>query len=145
MKSSGPIQNNNRIAVTIDATATAAEWHGIESSPTFVLGEFCKTLEALGMAVSLDESDSKAPRLEISFPDPQEAERLRKRGGGRPKKLAWSDFAPWELPQELAWYESHDEADGMERMGGVSRRTYYRRLSDLRKQVADYRAIVPES
>lgn len=134
------MENSNRIELTIDASATAYEWHGNESAPTLGLRTLCETLEALGMAVRLDESDSEAPRLSIDFPDPYEAEKLRNRGGGRPKAEAFTlrDAAtglPLTSRETLEWLEGHTVDQGREAMGGVSRRTYYRRLSELRRSV----------
>lgn len=83
------------------------------------------TLRAYGMTVEVSTTRSSA-KIRICHPEPHEAARLRNRGGGRPRKSR--DYRG----VTLAWLESHSVDEGMHALGDVSRRTYYRRLEELR-------------
>ena len=86
---------------------------------------FAETLRAYGMAVEVNATRSSAT-IRICHPEAHEAKKLRNRGGGRPRKS--HDYRG----VTLAWLESHSVDEGMHALGDVSRRTYYRRLGELR-------------
>ena len=84
-----------------------------------------ETLRAYGMAVEVSTTRSSAT-IRICHPEPHEAKKLRNRGGGRPRKS--HDYKGITLD----WLASHSVDEGMHALGDVSRRTYYRRLEELR-------------
>ena len=83
------------------------------------------TLRAYGMAVEVSATSNSA-KIRICHPEAHEAKRLRNRGGGRPRKSR--DYNG----HTLEWFEAHSPEEGMHALGDVSRRTYYRRLEELR-------------
>lgn len=93
------------------------------------LDELVKVLKAYGLEVETDTKGSRV-KIRICHPEADQAERLRNRGGGRPKKRRVYDVS-------LEWLESHSVEEGMEALGGVSRRTYYRRLEEMRQRVQE--------
>ena len=130
------MENTNRLELAIDASASTFHIDGIESRAEFGLEMLCETLQALGLAADVSEDAEGGQRLVVAFPEPHVAHRAMHRGGGRPKaaKAYIVDDAGFVMSdrEALAWLESHSVEDGMERMGGVSRRTYYRKLAQLR-------------
>ena len=88
-------------------------------------------LRAYGLEVEVTRSKAGGTAsLSIAHPEPYEAETLRNRGGGRPKERRTYGVS-------LEWLESHSVEEGMEALGGVSRRTYYRRLKEMRAEVSE--------
>lgn len=127
------MENQNHIELSVNLASSTYRFHGIESNAKAGIPALCATLQALGMAVSVDESDPEAPRISIDFPDDYKAEKLRNRGGGRPRTDPWAGLDVSQMREEYDWYESHTPEEGAKRMG-CSKRTYYRRIAQLRKQ-----------
>lgn len=115
-----------RVGECVGRSATdefASRSHGREA-----LEAFADVLRAYGMDVSAEYTTSgKQAKLTIRHPETHEAERIRNRNPqGRPKRAR--DYHG----VTLEWLESHSVEDGMKALG-VSRRTYYRRLEELRE------------
>lgn len=115
-----------RVAECEERSATdpfASKAHGREALETFAA-----VLRAYGMDVSAEYTASgKQAKLTVGHPETHKAERIRNRNPyGRPKRAKDYHGAT------LEWLESHSVEEGMHALGDVSRRTYYRRLEELR-------------
>lgn len=99
------------------------------------LEAFADVLRAYGMVVDVERTSKAKATLRVEHPIKTEAERVRKRSTGRPRK---AHAYPMEMgttdAERLAWLESHTPEEGMAALGDVSRRTYYRRLALLRER-----------
>ena len=85
-------------------------------------------LRAYGLDVDVKRSKAGGTAsVTIIHPEPFEAEKLRNRGGGRPKETHRFDVT-------LDWLESHSTEDGMKALGVTSKSTYYRRLREMRER-----------
>lgn len=93
------------------------------------LETFAQVLRAYGMDVSTEYTTSgKQAKLTVRHPEAHEAESVRSRNpSGRPRK-------PRDYGVSLEWLCSHSVEKSMNALGGVSRRTYYRRLAELREK-----------
>lgn len=93
------------------------------------LETFAQVLRAYGMDVSTEYTTSgKQAKLTVRHPEAHEAESVRSRNpSGRPRK-------PRDYGVSLEWLCAHSVEEGMNALGGVSRRTYYRRLAELREK-----------
>lgn len=130
------MENRHRTTLLISDAAS-----GSATDPTVVplqggdaLHALTRTLRAYGMAVSVDELD-EGWALTIDHPDALDAKAYRvrnARGRGRVAET-WPEGVETD-EQRLAWLRSVSVADAMETLG-VSRRTYYRRLSELETTV----------
>lgn len=111
--------------------------------------EFAGLLRALGMEVKVRESAATGECvLTVKHPDRREATRLRNRGGGQVRKPMHhgSPLQGKSDEEQLVWLEAHDLDEGREALGSwdessqsvvpVSRPTYYRRLKQLRDDIA---------
>lgn len=144
----GPVENvcsiNMRVSIK---SGRYIDSHGREQSDReMALRELVDTLRALGLDVQRDKS-----QLTIAFPTQKDAERLRSRGGGRPRKYEhdhshiadMEDGEDKDLAREfarlhsgaeyLAFFEKHGAAKTATAMG-VSQATVYRRLPSWREQ-----------
>ena len=116
---------------TFEATLSLRECVELEEGEVLretgaaALEVLAETLRAYGMAVEVSATSNSA-KIRICHPEAHEAKRLRNRGGGRPRKS--HDYKGVTLD----WLESHSVDEGMHALGDVSRRTYYRRLEELR-------------
>jgi hypothetical protein len=102
----------------------ASRSHGREA-----LEAFADVLRAYGMDVSTEYTTSgKQAKLTVRHPEAFKAESARNRNpSGRPRK-------PRVYGVTLEWLCTHSVEEGMQALGGVSRRTYYRRLAELREK-----------
>lgn len=110
-------------------------WEGLsQESGANALETFANVLRAYGMDVSTDYTPSgKRATIKICHPERLEAERLRNRNGGRNRMRKPTDSPALGLEGRdlLDWLEEHTAQEGMEALG-CSRRTYFRRLKELR-------------
>lgn len=99
-----------------------------------------ESLAALGVVFDYEISQSgKTARVRASFPDRFEARRSRTRNAGRRSKginppnssIFNRDTTCREF---LDWQKSHSVEEGMEQLG-LSRATYFRRLSAMRNAI----------
>jgi hypothetical protein len=125
------MENTHEFELTL-SVRECAEHYG-EFGTTSVYGAealemFSKALEAYGLEVTTSYTSSgKRATLTVRHPEASEAKRVRNRNPqGRPKRAR--DYHG----VTLEWLESHSVEDGMKALG-VSRRTYYRRLEELRE------------
>ena len=105
--------------------------HGAEA-----LDMFARVLERYGMEVSTDYVPSgKRAKISIRHPSAWNAEKLRNRNGGRLRMPKPTDSPALGLDGKdlLEWLEEHTTQEGMEALG-CSRRTYFRRLKELRSR-----------
>lgn len=117
-----------------DCTERRAEGGITRESGAEALETFASVLKAYGLDVSANYSASgKRATIRIWHPEPLEAERLRNRNGGRNRKRKPTDSPAQGLEGSdlLEWLERHTPQEGMEALG-CSRRTYFRRLRELR-------------
>jgi hypothetical protein len=85
-------------------------------------------LNAYGMECTVEYTNAtrKSAKIKIRHSEPWEAKQARTRNAGRPRKHR-------DQGVTLEWLESHSVSEGMEALGNVSRRTYYRRLAEMRE------------
>lgn len=104
------------------------------------LAHLVQVLQAMGLDVDVMELARGRAQLDFShLPSRVEAERIRTRGAGRPKKalcLPESSVFNYDTPvaEAVAWLDAgHTVEEGMEALGIASRTTYYRRVRDIRR------------
>lgn len=124
MKNTHEFEVTLRVGECAESSGTHREF-GKEALETFA-----QVLSAYGMEVTTSYTASgKQAKLTVKHPEKQKADALRNRNPyGRPKKERDYNGVT------LEWLESHSVAEGMEALGNVSRRTYYRRLEELRQK-----------
>ena len=101
------------------------------------LDSFCRVLRELGLDARVVPVGRARVRLIVDHPSREDARRLRDRGGGRRKTAPPEGSAIARITDDaerLAWLDAHTPTEGAEALG-VSVRTYYRRLADLRAHV----------
>lgn len=118
------MENNHEFTATLDLSSCR---HDVKSSDGVdALFQLKLALNAYGIEFSYETSDdSPSATIKLRHLDPAQAARTVHRNAGR-KKLLTNTVS-------LDWLESHTVEEGMEALGNVSRRTYFRRLADLRK------------
>lgn len=89
---------------------------------------FAEVLRASGMSVELEFTNAtqRRAKIKIGHDGIGATKRARTRNAGRPR-------ARHDGSVTLDWLESHSVEEGMQALGNVSRRTYYRRLAEMRK------------
>lgn len=125
--------NNVRTFSATVSLKTCAEsldiGHGLTSrkeSGVEALEALAYVLRAYGMDVDIEQTSKASANIKIRHPERWEAESVRVRNPyGRPRKQKVSTVS-------LEWLDSHTVEEGMEALG-VSRRTYYRRLKEMRE------------
>lgn len=104
------------------------------------LAHLVQVLKAMGLDVEVEELPRGRAELAFShLPSRVEAERIRTRGAGRPKKalcLPENSVFNYDTPvaEAVAWLDAgRTVEEGMEALGITSRTTYYRRVRDIRR------------
>lgn len=122
------MENTKTFEVTLNVRECAETDDGyLTASGAEALEEFAEVLKAYGMVVESEYTPSgKRAKIKIWHPEANEAKKLRNRGGGRHRKN--HDYNGLTLE----WFESHSIEEGMQALGNVSRRTYYRRINELK-------------
>ena len=98
------------------------------------LDMFARVLKQYGMEVSTEYVPSgKRAKISIRHPSALNAEKLRNRNGGRSRMMKPTNSPVLGLAgsELLEWMEEHTTQEGMKALG-CSRRTYFRRLKELR-------------
>jgi hypothetical protein len=119
-----------------DCTERSAEGGLVRGSGAEALETFSNVLRAYGMDVSTECSASgKRATIRIWHPEPLEAERLKNRNGGRYRMRKPMDSPALGLEGRdlLEWLKEHTTQEGMKALG-CSRRTYFRRIKELRER-----------
>lgn len=99
------------------------------------LDAFADVLAAFGMGVEIEQVSKAKATLRVCHPAKDEARQARTRNAGRPSgRHFYAEEMGTTDAERLAWLESHTPEEGMAALGGVSQRTYYRRLATLRKR-----------
>ena len=121
------MENTRTFEVTLNVReCVEREGEITTASGAEALQMFAEVLRAYGLDVSANYSSSgKRASVSIRHPEAHQAIRLRKRGGRKPEPKDYKGVT-------LDWLESHSIEEGMHALGDVSRRTYYRRIGELR-------------
>ena len=133
------MENTHTFEVTLNVKECAEHYgdggehakYGAEALETFT-----RVLEQYGLEVSTEYVPSgKRAKISIRHPSAWNAKKLRNRNGGRSRipKPVNSPALGLEGKDLLEWLEEHTIQEGMEALG-CSRRTYFRRLKELRSR-----------
>lgn len=102
--------------------------------------ELCRDLEALGIDVYLtlrqDECDYTHSEVFLNIEyDTEKLKQKKTRNAGPKIEKVWSGSPLYDLTclEAKAWFDSHDEWDGIAALGHVSRSTYYRRKKAIKE------------
>lgn len=156
----GKTIENEQVTELVVRTRYAKHWDNPDKmgAPSLegeiAVHELAGLLRALGMEAKVSESATTSECvISIKHPDRRDATRLRNRGGGQVQKPMHrgSPLQGMGDEEKLSWLESHDMDQGREALGAwdegaqevvpVSRPTYYRRLKQLRGNVAKRRGV----